>query len=478
MRLSSKGDSLHARLAKTLVLPLLVLYAASGGLAYWAVRHYADRVYDRWLYDSLTSLARQVRLSGDRAALDLPQAAKEIFEWDDEDLTMFRVVGSRSGLLAGQPDLPTGGTHAETFRNATLFDAPVRGHLMRWATLQLAPGEVGEAVTVLVGETMRKREHLQDEILIVVWVPQIALLLVVAFLTYRTIQSQTRRIESLSSTLRDFSARHVRPIDDADTPAELRPFTQALNALLARLEQAAVAQRSFIANAAHQLRTPLTALSLQAEQARHCSSTDEMKAAILGLQNAATRAARLANQLLLLARAEPEAQSAQNRTVTDLYDLAFETASAWAAKAIAKNIDLGFDDGSAHARADVDAALMGEAIHNLIDNALKYCGPGARVTVSVSDVPEPTVIVEDSGPGIPEHQRSRVVERFYRGDKTSHGGTGLGLAIVNEVALAHGGRLVIGETHGGGARFEIHVPAVSTARPARGAAPGPALTRA
>ena len=157
MRLSSKGDSLHARLAKTLVLPLLVLYAASGGLAYWAVRHYADRVYDRWLYDSLTSLARQVRLSGDRAALDLPQAAKEIFEWDDEDLTMFRVVGSRSGLLAGQSDLPRGGTHAETFRNATLFDAPVQGHMMRWATLQLGPEDVGEGVTVLVGETMRKR---------------------------------------------------------------------------------------------------------------------------------------------------------------------------------------------------------------------------------------------------------------------------------------------------------------------------------
>lgn len=458
MRFARQGDSLRARLAKTLVLPLLALYAASGGLAYWAARHYADEVYDRWLYDSLTSLARQVRLSGDGAALDLPRAAQEIFQWDDEDLTLFRVTGSRSGDLAGQADLPVTGAHTETFRNATLFDAPVHGRTMRWAKLELAPREVGETVTVIVGETMRKREHLQDEILFVVWVPQIALLLVVALLTYRTIEAQTRRIQSLTSTLRDFSVRHLRPIEDHDTPAELRPFIDALNALLTRLEQAAVAQRTFIANAAHQLRTPLTALSLQAEQARHCASFEEMHAAITGLQNAATRAARLANQLLLLARAEPDAQSAQDRSLVDLYDLAFETASAWAAKAISKGIDLGFDDTSAHTWVEVDAALVGEAVHNLVDNALKYCPAGSRVTVSVSEMPEPTIAVEDTGPGIPEHQRSRVVERFYRGDKTSHGGTGLGLAIVNEVAMAHGGRLVIAETHGGGARFEIRLP--------------------
>ena len=180
---------------------------------------------------------------------------------------------------------------------------------------------------------------------------------------------------------------------------------------------------------------------------------------MLRLRAAVQRATRLANQLLLLSRAEPEAQSGTMRRVTDLFELAFETARAWVPAAMAAGIDLGFDESSAHATVEIDAALMAEAINNLLDNALKYCAPQTRVTVAVRLLPEPTVIVEDTGRGIAPAERSRVVQRFYRGDNATDEGTGLGLAIAHEIALAHSGQFVITDTPGGGARFEIRLPA-------------------
>ena len=126
---------------------------------------------------------------------------------------------------------------------------------------------------------------------------------------------------------------------------------------------------------------------------------------------------------------------------------------------ISAGIDLGFDETSDHAIADVDPALIAEAINNLLDNALKYCPRGARVTVAVRQSPEPTLIVEDSGPGIPETARGRVIKRFHRGDHAGNAGSGLGLAIAHEIALAHAGRFVITDAEGGGARFELRLPA-------------------
>ena len=186
-----------------------------------------------------------------------------------------------------------------------------------------------------------------------------------------------------------------------------------------------------------------------------------MREAVAGVQATADRAARVANQLLLLSRAEPEAQSRSNRREADICDLAFETASAWVPMAIARSIDLGFDEGSDHVAVAIDVSLVKEAIDNLLDNALKYCPPHSKVTVSIRRHPEPTIIIEDTGPGIPAGERSRVVQRFFRGDNAHTSGAGLGLAIVHEVALAHSGAFVIGDAADRGTRFEIRLPATS-----------------
>jgi two-component system sensor histidine kinase TctE len=448
--------SLRRRLLLQVALPLLALFAIDGALSAWAAHYYANRVYDRWLSDSAQSLAHQVRLTGGQAALNLPRVAQEMFEWDSEDLIVFRVEGSRSGVIAGR-DVPLSGRNEQRLYNVRFYDAPVEGHAMRWVRVSSPLPPVGEEVTVTVGETTRKRDRLADEILLWVWVPQILLLLVAGYIAYRAIVVQTDKLHALSVSLRDMSYRKLSAVSGENMPAEMQPLLEALNALIAKLDAAALAHRTFVANAAHQLRTPLTALSLQAEQALHCERIDEMRDAVVRVQSAVRRATRLANQLLLLSRAEPEAQSEATRRRTDLYELAFETASAWVPAAVAAGVDLGFDEASVHATAEVDAALVTEAINNLLDNALKYCPPQARVTVSVRELPEPAIVVEDTGPGSAPAERSRVVQRFHRGDKATPAGTGLGLAIANEIALAHSGRFVITDTPSGGARFEIRL---------------------
>jgi len=455
---SRTAASLRRRLLLQVALPLLVLFALDGAFSAWAARHYAGRVYDRTLYDSAETLAQQVRLTGMHAALNLPRVAQEMFEWDSEDRILFRVEGSQSGLIAGR-DVPRKGTAETTAYNVRFFDAPFEGSEMRWAELAPTLPPRGEEVTIIVGETTNKRDRLAEEILLTVWLPQILLLVVAGWIAYRAIIVQTDKLHALSVSLRDMSYRKLSTVPGENMPAEMQPLIEALNALIGKLDAAALAHRTFIANAAHQLRTPLTALSLQVEQALHCEDVGQMREAIVRLRSAVQRATRLANQLLLLSRAEPEAQSGANRTRVDLYELAFETASAWVPAAIDAGIDLGFDENSDHALVEIDAALVAEAINNLLDNALKYCAPRTRVTVSVRLTPEPTVIVEDTGRGIPPAERGRVVQRFYRGDNASDDGTGLGLAIAHEIAAAHSGRFAITDTAGGGARFEIRLPA-------------------
>lgn len=450
--------SLRRRLVLQLALPLLVLFAVGGAITSWAARHYADGIYDRSQYDLAQSLAQQVRLTGGFAALNLPRIAQEMFEWDTEDRIFFRVEGSASGLIAGR-DVPLHGRNEASLHNVRFFDAEVEGYSMRWVVLSSPLPPRGEEVTIIVGETTHKRDRLAEQILLTVWVPQIVLLLIAGWIAYRAIYVQTEKIHALSTSLRDISYRKLRAVPGENMPAEMQPLIEALNAMIAKLDAAALAHRTFIANAAHQLRTPLTALNLQAEQAMHSGNAEEMRLAVARLQTSVHRATRLANQLLLLSRAEPEAQSGANRRHADLYELAFETARAWVPAAVAASIDLGFDESSAHAVVEIDAALVAEAINNLLDNALKYCPPHAKVTVSVRLLPDPTVVVEDSGPGIAAAERSRVVQRFYRGDNATDDGTGLGLAIAHEIALAHSGQFVIGDSVGGGARFEIHLPA-------------------
>jgi signal transduction histidine kinase len=272
----------------------------------------------------------------------------------------------------------------------------------------------------------------------------------------------------------------LEPIDSGRVPREVVVFVHALNKLFERLREAAAAQRAFVADAAHQLRTPLTAVKLHAEQAAVARDPQQTLVAVRELRAAADRAVRLSNQLLSLARAEPAEQAARFVNV-DMSALAFDTGAEWVPRALASHIDLGFQrlDDPANDQpliARGNPVLLHEVIANLLDNALKYVPPsrfdGGRITVTVSqtiidDVRMAEIVVEDNGPGVPHTQQADLFKRFFRGDAQSDngvdGGAGLGLAIVHDIMVLHHGGVHYEDAPEGGARFIVRIPLVRTA---------------
>jgi two-component system sensor histidine kinase TctE len=210
-----------------------------------------------------------------------------------------------------------------------------------------------------------------------------------------------------------------------------------MNDLLARLSSALSAQQRFIADAAHQLRTPLAGIKTQAELALRQQSMDEVHHTLLQLNTATGQSTHLVNQLLSLARAEPGATRTQPSQRLDLDELARDTTTEWVPRALARNIDLGFD-GAADAMIDGDTWLIREMLVNLLDNAIRYTQPGGRVTARVAAEDAHVLLsVEDNGTGIPAAERELVFERFHRVLGTGTDGCGLGLAIVREIAQSH-----------------------------------------
>jgi two-component system sensor histidine kinase TctE len=454
---SAARFSLRRRLLWRLLLPLSALLVLSGFVSYWLSLHYADSVYDGWLYDSAHSLAQQVRPGISGATLDLPAAAEHVFSWDDTDTTYYSIVTATRGVVAGNAQLPSPPADARRFREAAHYEARVDDEPVRVSSLEIRVPQSGEKVRVVVAETMHKRNRLAREILSAVLVPQALLILVAVALIWRGVGQGLQPLAEIEQRIRAQSSHRLQPIADAGTPLEVWPLTHALNDLLSRLDALLSAQRKFIADAAHQLRTPLTALQLNVERALTETSEEGRLDALQELRRGTQRAAHLSNQLLSLARAEPGAVH-QRFERLNLPTLAREIGAEWVPRALSRQQELSFETESENVGVYGDATLLGEALINLLDNALKYAGDGARVQLSVQQYP-PGFTVADDGPGIVPALRSRVFERFNRGDRVVGEGTGLGLSIVGEIASAHGGSVSVVDGPGGrGAAIVVRLP--------------------
>ena len=454
--------SLRSQLLTRLLPPLLALFAVSGTLSYLGASHYADLVHDRWLVDSAEALAQRVTLSRGTPFLDLPEAARQILQWDTDDTTWYEVRGLRSGHIAGYPLVPGApSTGVQRLRQASMYPGSISGARVRVASVPLQLAGVDEPIEVRVAETLRKRQSLATELLLSVLLPQIALVLLAGGVIWYSLRRALSPIGQLAEALEVQTHHSLEPIDDRALPAEVAPLTQAMNDLLLRLRDALTAQRHFIADAAHQLRTPLTALKLHADEAARESDPQRLRPLVIEVQRAADRAVRLSSQLLTLARAEPSARVGEPVRF-DLRATVFDAASRWVPQALAADIDIGFQggpqDGGAAITVNGDPDLFAEAIHNLLDNAIKYAGRGAALTLSValngalngamSGRQTAQVRIDDNGPGIPRQDRRRVLERFNRGRATDDAadrspGIGLGLAIVAEIVRAHEGSVSI-----------------------------------
>ncbi len=465
--------NIRARLFALLVPALLAVVLLGLGVTYFIALHAATRAYDRALLDPALAMSSYLRLREGKLQFDLPRVAQQVLLVDSRDRLYFRILDAQGRTVAGEPGLPAPPAEG-TERGDTAgryFDATLHGQHVRVVALSTTVGAVGgvsgadgASAWVEVAETTFKRERLIQEVLLAELLPMLLLAVVTVVLVWFGVGRGLAPLERLRQELVARSHRDLRAVPVALSPDETRPLIDAINDLLARLRDAIGMQQRFIANAAHQLRTPLAAMLTQVELLDRSALPPAQQQDVSQLHRAISRAARLAAQLLTLARAEPgEAGGVELRPV-DLEALCEEMVQEWVPRAHERNIDLGFELEKAQVAGD--ATLLRELLRNLLDNALKYTPAGGTVTLHLRGGERPVIEVEDDGPGIPESERGRVVERFHRVDGTPGDGSGLGLAIVREITLAHAAELRIAEGPGGaGTRVIVQFGNVPTSTP-------------
>jgi two-component system sensor histidine kinase TctE len=321
------------------------------------------------------------------------------------------------------------------------YDGAIRGEPVRLAAMTVP--FAGGAAHILIAETLVKRERMARQLLASTALPELAFFVIALAVVWYGVGRGLAPLESLRAELAARAPRDLRPVAEDQAPAEVRPLVQALNDLLRRLGQSIDAQQRFVADAAHQLRTPLAALQAQVDAARREAMPPELAATVDHLHAAARRAAHLSRQLLTLAAVEPSTGRPFAPEPADLAAVAQARVADWVARADARAIDLGFELEPAPVAGE--PGLLVELAANLVDNALHYTPRGGEVTLRTGRRNGRAFLeVEDSGPGIPAGERERVFERFHRVKGTPGEGTGLGLAIVREIAHRHGAAVDVG----------------------------------
>jgi two-component system sensor histidine kinase TctE len=445
--MSPKGVSLRSQLLLWLLLPLGLLWAVESVVVYSLSKKFTDVAYDRSLFESTRALASRVHGNQGKVTIDLPREAVDILRYDETDMVYFAVRSADGEMLAGDEDLAVPESGAATPQYPIFHDGMVHGRRVRIASLFLPVKHAPPGTTILVqvAETLGKRAMLAQEILTGVVVPQLVLILLAAVSVWYGVGRGLAPLKKLEQAIANRSHRDLSPVTAVAVPREVSSVLQSVNDLMARLDTALSAQQRFVADAAHQLRTPLAGIKTQTELALRENDLEGMRQSLRQLAGSADRATRLANQLLALARAEPGARGTGSHVPVDLAQVARKVASEWVPEALKKKIDLGFEGPDEPTFVSGDAFLLQEMLVNLVDNAVRYTPEGGNVTVRIiSSDDKVELCVEDNGPGIPENERERVFERFYRVLGTAANGSGLGLAIVREIVSAHGAQIIIG----------------------------------
>ncbi len=443
-------------LLRRLLLPLLLIVAATGALGVYTAQRLTDRTFDRWLIDAARSLARQVRFVDGQAVVDLGRDAEAILAYDVVDSTYFS-VRQQQRHVAGHAGMPASGREAVRYDDGQVFDAAFAGMAVRVAEVTVGSGDSQARVTV--AETLVKRGGVHADLLLML-LPLGLLLLAAAVAIVLALRWTLQPLERIAARWNERSHRSLQTMDLQDVPRELRPFASALNDLLDRIHRLLLRERHFAANAAHQIRTPLAGLQLGLSRAAAAPDLASAKAVIAELQGSTQRTARLLQQLLALGRLDPETAFDGERATVDLVALAHDVGALYLDTALARNIALELVAPDHPVPAAVQADLVGEALGNLVDNALRYCPPGSRVEIQVLEAP-PGLRVADSGTGLAADEREAVLERFVRGRGAVGDGSGLGLAIVREIAELHQAELLLEDSALGGlaVRLQFNPPA-------------------
>ena len=465
--------SLHRQLFIWLLLPQVVLWVAAAIFTYNLAARYANEAIDASLLQASRALARQVKPTASGIYIDFPRSAQDILESDPSDRVLYTVSSPPGLFILGNPNLPapaiTNPVIGEPYVYDTTYREPANGSVpgaaepVRVVALYLRFGAEGASdgtMLVQVARSRANREELARRILVDTALPLSGLMALTTLIVWAGIRAGLKPLALLQRQVEGRAANDLAEISLQAAPPEVRSLARAINALLAEVHHSVVAQKRFISDAAHQLRTPLAGLKSQTELALGEAQDPALRQRLQRVHDSAVRSAHLVTQLLTLARAEPESALLQDRQPVDLARLARDVTAEMVPRALAAGVDLGFDEGPEPGQPVRGIGLLlREAMVNLVDNAIRYAGRGASVTVRVRHQGGQVLMeVEDDGPGLPEADRERVFQRFVRATQDGNG-CGLGLAIVREIVERHAGRVLLlpAASHGLVARVSLPV---------------------
>lgn len=444
-----KRMSLRQRLLLWLLPPIVLLTALWFWAAYLIVLHFTHLAYDRGLEDTVETLAGQVTFMVDDVLINLPLAAQQMIEYDQVDEVYFSISDEDGHMLAGNRALPAGNTK-ETRDNTDFYDGLTQGVPVRIAEYRLEHPFGGGQYFVRVAETLNKREILVREVLTYMTPPQLLFLAGITWLVWHGIGRGVSPLSRIRDAIAQRTHEDLSPLDESGLPSEVHQQVRVINELMLRLGRTLDSQRRFIADATHQLRTPITVLRTRTELAMRTSDPETLRSIVQEFDAATTRLVRLANQLLNLSRAEAGLHGSLAASALKVAEVVEDAVAGLVPMALEKNIEVRVDIDPELPPLNGDPQLLAEMLGNLLDNAIRYTPNGGRVEVSVTANTSHIVFaVTDNGPGIPPVERSRVMERFYRRTETTSEGSGLGLAIAREIAILHHGSITL-ETGSGG----------------------------
>jgi len=419
----------------SMMLPLFILLWV---IAHFSSQYFINAAFDRSLVRRTYALADRIEVLRGQVQVDLPVAARELLLFDQEDMLFHRIIDPQSRVIEGERNMPPlPGKDGIKPGQLIIYDGIKDGENVRVAAFALSlQGTSAHGVALIqVGETLSRRSAVAESATLAIVMPMVLMTLAAAVAIAYGVGRGLEPVSRLRERLSGRQALDLSPIPLEGTPAELRPFMDEINSLLQRLSEAVEAQSRFVADAAHQLRTPIAGIRAQAEAALAGAGHEDAQHALTRIAQSAQTMGELVQKLLILARVDA-AENTLRLNRLDSVEVVREVAREWVPAALAKGVDISFETQDRKAWLMGDAQLLREMLANLIDNALRY--GGTRITLSVRESGQGvTWRVADNGPGIPEPLRAAVFAPFHR---LSDGveGAGLGLTIVQRIARLHG----------------------------------------
>ncbi|MCX7627129.1 MAG: sensor histidine kinase [Methylophilaceae bacterium] len=458
--MANDSRSLRRQLLLWLLALLVPLLLAGAVGSYLLANHFSNLAYDRSLFRAALALADQVEVLQGRVVVDLPQKALDLLEYDKDDWIYYRITDPQGITVAGETGLALP-SHPPKPGGHVYYDTQLAGKSVRAVAFALpleGTSARGQAL-VQVAETRAKRDLLAEEIILAMMLPQLLIVLLAGALVHFGVSRGLAPLERLRQAFAQRSHRDLSAVPCEGAPREVLPLLHAMNDLMQRLRESIAQQQRFIADASHQMRTPLAGLQTQAEMALRENDPARIQHALERIRASTVRLSHLVSQLLALARVEPSSGKEIHWQTIDLVPLARSVCMDHVADALAKQIDLGFEATLPKIEVQGDPLMLREMLANLIDNALRYTPARGKVTVTVlQDNDQAMLAVEDTGSGIPPEERTRIFERFHRLADSPGDGCGLGLAIVREIVLAHQGEITVEHgKEGRGTRMTIRL---------------------